>query len=349
MHRYTIYCFAATLLSMATVGKAAETKDGYEQGDNNYAPAGNDYASAGNDYDYAPAGNDYASVDNDHGYAPAANDYASAEDDYNQDNNDYASVGNDYDQNNNDYNHGNDYGKGNDYVTAAPYQEDTTTVVVEGSSPCDDVVTPQFETVVQDVVNTVMQYSTVLLEETQTQSVTAQITSIQMESVAAQEEAVYQVTQTYVCPPPPTVSVNNVNTVWVTETATPTVQVVQTRVQPQVVVQPVTVTHQVQQMAVETQVIQEQATAVYTTNMHNMVQVIQENVGQDQLTTVVIVPDAGAADHNQDYGVHAAPAYHSKGSYGGNNGGYATSAYHSKADYASAGYENNNSGYSNNY
>ncbi|KAJ2616186.1 hypothetical protein H4S08_000891 [Coemansia sp. RSA 1365] len=340
MHRYTIYCFAAALLSMAAVGNAGKTKDGYGQGSNDYAPAGNNYASAdsdyapaGNDYasednDYAPAGNDYASVDND--YAPAGNDYASVEN-YNQDKDDYASAGNDYDQNSNDYNQGNDYGKGNDYATAAPYQENTTTVVVEGSSPYDDVVTPQFETVVQDVVNTVMEYSTILLEETQTQSITAQITSIQMESVAAQEEAVYQVTQTYVCPPPPTVSVNNVNTVWITETATPTVQVVQTRVQPQVVVQPVTVTHQVQQMAVETQVIQEQATAVYTTNMHNMVQVVQENVGQDQLTTVVIVPDAGAADHNQDYAVHAAPAYHSK------------------ADYASAGYGNSNSGYSNNY
>ncbi|KAJ1807476.1 hypothetical protein LPJ77_002991 [Coemansia sp. RSA 2523] len=131
-----------------------------------------------------------------------------------------------------------------------------------------------------------------MLQQTYVQSVIAQVTNVQIQSLAAQQDALYQVTQTYVCPLPPTVTVNNVNTVWVEETVTPTVQVVQTRVQPQVVVQPVTVTEQVQEVDVETQVIQEQATAVYTTSVHNMVQVVQQNVGQDQVPAN-LVPNNG--------------------------------------------------------
>ncbi|KAJ1781378.1 hypothetical protein LPJ59_007060 [Coemansia sp. RSA 2399] len=227
-----------------------------------------------------------------------ANDYASSNGDYDSgSNNDYGSgSNNDYGSgSNNDYSaQNNDYSAGNDYQSA-PYGEDTTTVVIEGSSPCEPVVTPMYQTVVEDVVNTVIQYSTVLVEETQVQSIIEQVTSVQIASVSAEQTALYQVTQTYVCPPPPTVTVNNVNNVWITETATPTLQVVQTRVQPQVVVQQVTMTQQVQQVDVQTQVIQQQATAVVATNVHNIVQVVQENVGQDQLTTVVVVPDSGAA------------------------------------------------------
>ncbi|KAJ2663180.1 hypothetical protein IWW48_001501 [Coemansia sp. RSA 1200] len=236
----------------------------------------------------------------------------------NNSSNDY-NGGNNYGSNNNGYGGGN----GGDYYGGNAYGDDTTTVVVEGSSPCEPVVTPMYQTVIEDVVNTVVEYSTVLVEQTQVHSMVAQVTSVQVASVAAEQNAVYQVTQTYVCPPPPVVTVNNVNTLWVTETATPTLQVVQTRVQPQVVVQQVTVTQEVDQIDVQTQVIQEQVTAVVTTNVHNMVQVVQENVGQDQLTTVVVVPNAGAdAGYNQP---HAAPYANA------NNQPYATKPYDTQA------------------
>ncbi|KAJ1668339.1 hypothetical protein IW140_000358 [Coemansia sp. RSA 1813] len=261
-----------------------------------------------------------------------ADDYGGSNNDYGSSNSEYGSSKNDYDSGNNDYSaNNNDYSVGNDYQSA-PYEEDTTTVVIEGSSPCEPVVTPMYQTVIEDVVNTVIQYDTVVVQQTQVHSIVAQVTSVQIESVSAEQDAVYQVTQTYVCPPPPTVTVNNVNTLWVTETATPTLQVVQTRVQPQVVVQQVTMTQQVDQVDVQTQVIQEQATAVVTTNVHNMVQVVQENVGQDQLTTVVVVPDSGAAGP-YDNQPNAAPY---------NDHPYATKPYASQAyetkPYASQGY-----------
>ncbi|KAJ2587600.1 hypothetical protein H4R99_008091 [Coemansia sp. RSA 1722] len=232
--------------------------------------------------DYAAANNDYAAANNDYGVA-ANNDYGvAANNDYGvAANNDYGVAAND------DYAAGGD--GGDNYDTSTSCEDDeTTTVVIEGSSPCEPVVTPEIQTLIEDVVNTVLQYSTVVVQQTQVEEVTQQITNIQIQSVAAQQDALYQVTQTYICPPPPTVTVNNVNAVWVTETATPTVQVVQTRIQPQVVVQPVTLTQQVQQVDVQTQVIQEEATAVVTTSVHNMVQVVQENVGQQQ------IPNAGA-------------------------------------------------------
>ncbi|KAJ2483907.1 hypothetical protein IWW56_000053 [Coemansia sp. RSA 2131] len=260
MRQYTIYFVAAALLGMASAGQAADAK--------------NDYGSQANNYDQG--NNDYGGGDN--------NDYAQAsEDSYASGDNDYASAGNDYDQGNNDYGSvANDYGQGNDYA-------------YDDQSPNAPVVTPIIQTAIEDVVDTLIEYSTVMLEQTYVQSVIAQVTNVQIQSLAAQQDALYQVTQTYVCPPPPTVTVNNVNTVWVEETVTPTVQIVQTRVQPQVVVQPVTITQQVQEVDVETQVIQEQATAVYTTSVHNMVQVVQENVGQDQMPAN-LVPNNGAAN-----------------------------------------------------
>ncbi|KAJ1721291.1 hypothetical protein LPJ53_004167 [Coemansia erecta] len=304
MRTLSTYLIAAAFLGTAAVVRA-----------NDYAAAGSaDYASGDDSNDYAVAdnnNNDYAVASNNNDYAVAANDdYAVASnDDYAvAPNNDYAVASND------DYN----AGGGNDYATNAPYDDETTTVVIEGSSPCEPVVTPEFQTVVEDIVNTLVQYSTVVVQETQVAEVTQQVTNIQIQSVAAQQDALYQVTQTYVCPPPPTVTVNNVNNVWVTETATPTVQVVQTRVQPQVVVQPVTMTQEVQQVDVETQVIQEEATAVYTTNVHNMVQVVQQNVAQAQqvANAGAIVQNAGAYAPNAGAGVYVP-----------NAGGYAPNGY----------------------
>ncbi|KAJ2503457.1 hypothetical protein GGH96_000247 [Coemansia sp. RSA 1972] len=265
MRQYTIYFVAAALLGMASAGQAGDAKGDYGAQANNYDQGNNDYG--GGDSSYAQASEDnYDQSGND--YASASNDYDQGNNDYDQGNNDYGSVANDYDQ-------------GNDYA----YDQ----------APNVPVVTPIIQTAIEDVVNTLIEYSTVMLEQTYVQSVIAQVTNVQIQSLAAQQDALYQVTQTYVCPPPPTVTVNNVNTVWVEETVTPTVQVVQTRIQPQVVVQPVTITEQVQEVDVETQVIQEQATAVYTTSVHNMVQVVQQNVGQDQMPAN-LVPNNGAAN-----------------------------------------------------
>ncbi|KAJ2439189.1 hypothetical protein IWW46_004553 [Coemansia sp. RSA 2440] len=300
MRQYTIYFVAVALLGMASAGQEANANgdygaqaSNYDQGSNDYGGGDSSYAQAseddygqGNDNDndqgnsdYGSAGNDYDQGNNDYGsvannYDQGNNDYASAGNDYDQGNNDYGSVANDYDQGNNDYDQGN-----NDYA-------------YDDQSPNVPVVTPIIQTAIEDVVDTLIEYSTVMLQQTYVQSVIAQVTNVQIQSLAAQQDALYQVTQTYVCPLPPTVTVNNVNTVWVEETVTPTVQVVQTRVQPQVVVQPVTVTEQVQEVDVETQVIQEQATAVYTTSVHNMVQVVQQNVGQDQVPAN-LVPNNG--------------------------------------------------------
>ncbi|KAJ2136110.1 hypothetical protein IW136_004025 [Coemansia sp. RSA 678] len=270
MRQYTIYFVAAALLGMASAGQEANANGDYGVQANNYDQGNNDYG--GGDSSYAQASED--------NYGQGNNDYAAAGNDYDQGNNDYDQGNSDYDQGNNDYDQGNnDYNQGNDYA-------------YDDLSPNVPVVTPIIQTAIEDVVDTLIEYSTVMLQQTYVQSVIAQVTNVQIQSLAAQQDALYQVTQTYVCPPPPTVTVNNVNTVWVEETVTPTVQVVQTRVQPQVVVQPVTVTEQVQEVDVETQVIQEQATAVYTTSVHNMVQVVQQNVGQDQVP-VNLVPNNG--------------------------------------------------------
>ncbi|KAJ2592220.1 hypothetical protein IWW49_001148 [Coemansia sp. RSA 1797] len=283
MRQYTIYFVAVALLGMASAGQESNANgdygaqaSNYDQGNNDYGGGDSSYAQAseddygqGNDNDNDQGNSDYGSAGND--YDQGNSDYGSAGNDYDQGNNDYGSVANDYDQGNNDYDQGNnDYDQGNDYA-------------YDDQSPNVPVVTPIIQTAIEDVVDTLIEYSTVMLQQTYVQSVIAQVTNVQIQSLAAQQDALYQVTQTYVCPLPPTVTVNNVNTVWVEETVTPTVQVVQTRVQPQVVVQPVTVTEQVQEVDVETQVIQEQATAVYTTSVHNMVQVVQQNVGQDQV------------------------------------------------------------------
>ncbi|KAJ2789096.1 hypothetical protein H4R21_006833, partial [Coemansia helicoidea] len=148
-------------------------------------------------------------------------------------------------------------------------------------------------TVIQDVVNTLVEYTTVLLQETYVQSMVAQVTNTQVQSIAAQADEVYQVTQTYVCAPPPVVTVTNLNVVWYTETITPTVQVYQTQTHPQVIVQPVTVTEQVQQVQMSTQVVYAQVTDVYTTNMNPLVQVVQEDVAQ--LPPAGIMANAGFA------------------------------------------------------
>ncbi|KAJ2850326.1 hypothetical protein GGI22_005396, partial [Coemansia erecta] len=276
MRRFSAYLVIAAVLGMAAIGKA------------------DDYAANNGDYDGGNNNNGYGAQSSE--YGAQSNEYGAQSSEYGAQSNGYGAQSNGYGAHSNGYGaQSNGYGaQSNDYQSA-PYEEDTTTVVIEGSSPCEPVVTPMYQTVVEDVVNTVIQYSTVLVEETQVQSLIEQVTSVQIASVSAEQTALYQVTQTYVCPPPPTVTVNNVNNIWITETATPTLQVVQTRVQPQVVVQQVTMTQQVQQVDVQTQVIQEQATAVVATNVHNIVQVVQENVGQDQLTTVVVVPDSGAA------------------------------------------------------
>ncbi|KAJ2685541.1 hypothetical protein IWW39_004199 [Coemansia spiralis] len=181
--------------------------------------------------------------------------------------NDYAtSSANDYAQNDYDNSPANDYAQ-DDYSQDDYAQNDYA----------PPVVTPFVQTVIQDVVNTVVEFSTVVVQQTRIQSVTQQVTNVQVASVAVEQEAVFQVTQTSICPPPPTATVDVVNTVWITVTATPTVQVFETRVQPQVVVQPVTLTQQVEQVAVETQVVNLQATA-FSTSINNVVQVVQEDV-----------------------------------------------------------------------
>ncbi|KAI7834208.1 hypothetical protein BX661DRAFT_176804 [Kickxella alabastrina] len=246
-----------------------------------YGSSGNAYASQGDDY-YASEGDIYGADGDDIYGSQGGEDYASAGNDYGAyDNNDYASEGgNDYGSDDGAYYEAQD---NNDYATTNDY------------APHEPMVTPQFQTVVQDIVNTVYEYTTVLVEETQIQEVTQQITNVQVQGITAQQDALYQVTQTYVCPLPPTITFNNVNTVWVTETVTPTVQVIQTRVMPQVIVQPITLTHQVQQVNVQTQVIQQEATAVVATNVNNMVQVVQQNVGQAQGQVATVVQAAQPA------------------------------------------------------
>ncbi|ORX72062.1 hypothetical protein DL89DRAFT_265722 [Linderina pennispora] len=186
---------------------------------------------------------------------------------------------------------------GDDYPAAtAPYagDDETTTVVLEGESPCEPVVTPYVQTVVANIVNTVVAVNTVYEVQTNVQQIQETVTNVQMAGIAEDTTELYQVTQMYVCPPPATVTVDEIQTLWVTETVTPTVQVVETQYQQQVVQQVVTATQQVNQVAYNVVTVQQQAAQVVATNVHPVVQVVQENV--QQVPYAAGVPYAGAVD-----------------------------------------------------